>query len=85
MKNNKTALVFKILILVIVILLGIIVYAFVIRPQITSYAVKVYNQGYENAILQVVQEIVTCKPVPLRVGDETINIIAVECLNLPKG
>jgi len=38
------------------------------------------QQGYEQAIIQVVQQAATCEQVPLRVEDQTINIIAVDCL-----
>jgi len=38
------------------------------------------QQGFEQAIIQVVQQATTCQQVPLRVENQTINIIAVECL-----
>lgn len=44
----------------------------------------IYQQGaqygYEQAILQVAQQISTCQQVPLTIGEQTINVIAVECL-----
>ena len=36
--------------------------------------------GYNQAILYVAQQAATCQPVPLIVGNQTINIIWVECL-----
>ena len=36
--------------------------------------------GYEQAILQVMQQAVTCQQVPLTIENQTINIIAVGCL-----
>jgi hypothetical protein len=36
--------------------------------------------GYEQAILQIVQQATTCQQVPLLVGNDTISIIAVGCL-----
>jgi len=39
--------------------------------------------GYEQAIIQVVQQAVTCEPVPLKVGNDTISMIAVDCLQVP--
>ena len=39
------------------------------------------QQGYEQAIIQVVQQASTCQQVPLRIEDQVINIIAVECLS----
>ncbi len=78
--KNKTGLVIGILLLVIIVLLIIVVYSFVVRPAITSYVVNAQNYGYEQAVIQVAQQAATCQQVPLRVGNETINIIAVECL-----
>lgn len=36
--------------------------------------------GYEQAVVQVVQQAVTCEQVPISVGNQTINVVAVECL-----
>lgn len=36
--------------------------------------------GYEQAVIQTVQLAVTCEQVPLRIENQTINMIAVECL-----
>jgi hypothetical protein len=41
--------------------------------------------GYEQAVIQIVQQSLSCQPVPLRVQNETINIIAVDCLSLGGG
>lgn len=38
--------------------------------------------GYEQAIVQIAGMAVNCDIVPLRNGNNTINMIAVECLNL---
>ena len=44
----------------------------------------IYQQGaqygYEQAILQVAQQVSTCQQVPLTIGEQTINVVAVECL-----
>ena len=41
------------------------------------------SYGYEQAIIGVAQEVSKCSqaPVPLRVGNQTINVFAVECVN----
>jgi hypothetical protein len=39
--------------------------------------------GYSQAILQVAQNAATCKEVPLTVENQTINLIAVACLQQP--
>lgn len=36
--------------------------------------------GYEQAVVQLAQQAVTCQPVPVSVDNVTINMIAVECL-----
>lgn len=45
---------------------------------------SIYQQGmqagYEQAIVQIVQQAVTCQQVPVNVQNQTINLIAVECL-----
>ncbi|MCK5321613.1 hypothetical protein KAJ38_03470 [Candidatus Pacearchaeota archaeon] len=36
--------------------------------------------GYEQAIVQLVQQAVTCQQVPISIKNQTVNLIAVECL-----
>jgi len=36
--------------------------------------------GYEQAIIQLVQQAATCQQVSVRVQNQTVNMIAVECL-----
>lgn len=43
---DKNKLVVRILILVIVLLLLAVLYAFVVRPTVTGYAIDKYTQGY---------------------------------------
>lgn len=38
------------------------------------------QQGYEQAVIQIMQQAITCQQVPLFVGNQTINVIAIECL-----
>ena len=55
-----------------------------IRETKLQEQMEIYEQGaqygYEQAIIQIVQQAVTCNEVPLRVENETINMIASECL-----
>jgi len=37
--------------------------------------------GYEQAVIQLVQKVSTCEQVPLRIGDQSLNVIAVDCLS----
>ena len=36
--------------------------------------------GYEQAVVQLAQEVVKCEQVPLRIGNQSINVVAVDCL-----
>lgn len=38
--------------------------------------------GYEQAITQVFQQALTCQQIPIYVENQTVNLIAVECLQL---
>ena len=82
--KNKTGLVIGILLLVIVVLLIIVVYSFVVRPAITSYVVNVQNQGYDQgyatAIVSIMERASQCQPVPLILGNQTMDVIWIECL-----
>ncbi|MBU5574966.1 MAG: hypothetical protein QXF15_00500 [Candidatus Aenigmatarchaeota archaeon] len=49
------------------------------REQFIAYQ-QGYNEGYAQAIIQIVQQASTCQQVPLIVGNSTMNIIAVNCL-----
>ena len=42
--------------------------------------ISIFNQGTEYAVFQIAQSAATCQQVPLTVGNQTINLIAVECL-----
>lgn len=80
MRDNRTGVVIGILIVLVLILGGLVTYSFVAKPAISGYAVKSQTQGYEFAILNIAQAAAQCQQVPLRVGNQTINLIAVECL-----
>ncbi len=79
-KKDKTRLVIGILILVIVVLLVVVAYAFIAKPVINGLVIQGYNQGAQDVIVQIAQQATTCQQVPLRIGNQTINIVAVECL-----
>lgn len=38
------------------------------------------QMGYEQAVIQLAQEVATCEQVPLILGNQSINVIAVACL-----
>lgn len=78
-KEKKDVLVIG-LIVVVVILLGIILYTFVIIPRLNSLVVTGQNQGVEYAVGTIFQQATSCNTVPLTYNNQTINLIAVECL-----
>ncbi len=79
MANKKNVLI-TLLVAVIVVMAIILVYIFLVRPSVTGYAVDKQNQGIEFAIVSIMQQAATCQPVPLTFGNQTINLIAIECL-----
>jgi len=77
--------------LIIIIILAILLISAISYIIIDKYQEKkqkeqaeIYQQGtqdgYEQAIIQIIQQAVTCQQVPLRIENQTINIIAVDCL-----
>ncbi|MAH03815.1 hypothetical protein CMI39_03450 [Candidatus Pacearchaeota archaeon] len=86
MGTNKTKLTIGILILIILILLSFIVYSFVIKPQFTGYVlekqIQTYNQGIEDTVFSIMQKAGDCSQVPLIFGNQTMNIIAIDCLKI---
>lgn len=50
----------------------------------TQKQIAVYQQGagagYQQAITQLLQQVLTCQQVPITFNNQTINVIAVECL-----
>lgn len=80
MKKERTSLIIAILVFVIVVLIGVVMYALAIKPAINGYTVRTYNAGVQQTITALVQEVVKCQPVPIVYENTTINLIAVECL-----
>lgn len=49
------------------------------QKQLTTFQ-QGAQAGYEQAVIQLFQQAATCQPVPIRVENQTMNIVAVECL-----
>lgn len=47
------------------------------QKQIT----QIYNAGVDDALYQIILLASKCEPIPLSFQNETINLIAIECLN----
>ena len=82
MKNQSTIITITLAVLLILALgyIGLVKYS----DYKQKNNLEVYQQGarygYEQAIVQIVQQATTCQQVPLRVENQTINMIAVNCL-----
>jgi hypothetical protein len=68
------------LVIVVLVLLAIGGYIFLIKPAISGFVVSNQNQGVQYAILSIAQQASTCKTVSLPVGNQTMDIIWVKCL-----
>jgi len=77
--SRATTITIIILIVLVVAALGYIgydQYSKIKQRQLSGYA----TLGYQQAIVDVARLAATCQPVPLNIGNQTINMIAVECL-----
>lgn len=71
----------------------IIVLAMIILVSALFIGISKYNQvqqlkgakiGYEQCIVDVMNQVSTCQPVPLIFNEQTINIVAIDCLQNAK-
>ncbi len=82
-RMDKQRLIIVVLIVVLLFALSYIVFDFVrTRQEVqnSNFFQIGAQQGYEQAIIEIVQLAVTCQQVPLLINNQTINIVAVECL-----
>ncbi len=82
-KNKKDILIF-VLIGIIMLMLVFIAYIFLVKPAISGLVVEGQNQGIQYTILSIMQQAATCQEVPLTFGNQTINIVAVDCIKQTK-
>ncbi len=57
------------LVVVVILLLGFVAYLFLIKPAVSGYLVKVYNQGQVDAITAVLTEVQKSGYVQIPVGE----------------
>lgn len=84
MTQNKTAIVVSILMLLVLILGALVIYAFVLKPVVSGYAIKAQNYGVEQALLTVAQLSTNCQIVPITIGNQTIQLVDVKCVQQPQ-
>jgi len=80
MAKEKSRIVILVLVFVILLMGVFMAYLLLVRPAVTGYAVRAQQQGVEFAILSIMQQAATCQQVPLTFGNQTINLVAIECL-----
>ncbi len=73
---NKQIITITILVILLVVSLGFIFQDKYIEQKVQQGA----SLGYQQAKMDIIQMAVTCQQVPVRIGNQTINLIAVECL-----
>ena len=82
MIKNRTPIIISILIIVIILLLGIVLYSLVIKPNINGYIVskqsEAYNQGIQDAVTFMVREIDQRGFTQITLQDRTIILAPVQ-------
>lgn len=85
MTERSTKTVMWIMLVVILVLLMFIAYAFFIQPAYTGFVANRQNEGIQfgvqNAILQIAQQAAACQQVPLTIGNQTVVVIGTHCLS----
>lgn len=79
MKMRKQTFVIIILIILLVVAAGYIVYTKFQASQ-QQKMLSVAQFGYQQAIIEIMEQALKCEQVPLYAGNDTLNIVAVECL-----
>jgi hypothetical protein len=54
------------------------------QEQLSAYQLGA-QYGYQQAVLQLMQQVSTCNQVPVMYENQTINVIAVACLQTAQG
>ncbi len=72
---NKTNVLVAVLVVVIVILAGIMVYAFVVKPRISGYNVQKQTEGVQIAINYIITQLQQNGFVQIPVGNQTLILV----------
>lgn len=76
----KRKIIIWILVIALLIILGILAYFFLITPMINGFIIAGYNQGVTSAVNYLIDKSTACQPIPVTMGNQTTNLIAIECL-----
>lgn len=66
--------------IVIVLLILFILGMLIVKPAIQNKNEEMVNAGIQYAIVTLMQQAITCELVPLTFANQTINLIAIDCL-----
>jgi hypothetical protein len=80
MGKDKRDVLVLVLIIAVVALLGVLAYIFLVSPALSGLVVQGQGQGIQYTVLQIAQQASTCQTVKLPVGNETMELIWVQCL-----
>ena len=80
MAKDKRDKLILILILVVAALLLVLAFIFLILPAINGMVVQGQSQGYNYAVEQLFSLASQCQKIPITFENQTINLVAVECL-----
>ena len=72
---NKTAVLITVLVLVIVILAGVMLYAFVVKPKISGYTIQKQSEGVQIAVNYILTQLQQYGFVQIQVGNETVVLV----------
>jgi flagellar basal body-associated protein FliL len=86
-KSKKSGLIIAVLFILLLVAVGYIVYVEIATRQ-AQKQLSIYQQGaedgaqfgFEQAILQILQPALACQQVPLTFQEQTVNLVAVECI-----
>jgi hypothetical protein len=80
MKDKRDLLIW-ILGIIVVGLLLLLAYIFLVKPALNGLVVEGYYMGQEEAVSSIIEYAKTCQQLPLTYANETVNLIAVNCLS----
>jgi len=83
-RQNLTIWILAVLLVLAVGYIGISSYNNAKQKQQLSILQSGVQLGYEQAVVQIMQQATTCQPVPVRAENITLNLIATECLQQQK-
>ena len=77
-QKNIQGIVMVVLIVLLILAIGYIgVSKYIAWNQSTQLGV--FQEGAQYAVMTIAQQAATCQQIPLTVGNQTINIVAIEC------